>query len=108
MSDDPSRPLPGSQSDPRPAADAPSWWGSLERADLPLDGTEKLPAAAVRRLPPSTPPRLAEPLRRSIPWRTIAFNAGVLLVALLIVCIGVGVISPSMFLTSALIFGVCV
>jgi hypothetical protein len=39
-------------------------------------------------------------------WLAWAFNAAVLAVAILIVCIGVGVLSFKMFLTVGLVFGV--
>jgi hypothetical protein len=106
MSDDPPRPASGQQSDPRPMAGAPAWWGALGRADLPLDGEEAPPP--VRLAPPAHTPVLDAPASRRPPvrWRTWAFNLAVLAMAIVIICVGVGVISLSMFLTVALVFGV--
>jgi len=106
MSDDPSRPSSGPQSDPYPVADAPAWWGALGRGDLPLDGEDA--DEPIRRpvAPPADPPQRLAAAARSIRWRRLWFNALVLLVALVIVCVGVGVVSVSMFLTVALLFGV--
>lgn len=107
MSDDPTRPASGPQSDPHPAADAPAWWGALGRVDLPLDSEASAPAAAGIAPPAHTAPqRVARTWRPPLWWRSLAFNASVLVIALLIVCVGVGVVSPSMFLTVAVIFGV--
>lgn len=113
MSDDPSRPASGPQSDPYPVANAPEWWGALGRRDLPLDSVamgEGRSGSESPKTPPHvtpTPSRLGRaPQRAPVQWRTWAFNAAVLLVALLIICVGVGVVSPSMFLTVFLIFGV--
>jgi hypothetical protein len=39
-------------------------------------------------------------------WRIWAFNVVVLAIAVLIVCVGFGIVSLSMFLTVALLFGV--
>ena len=103
MSDDPPRPVSGQQSDPRPAAGAPAWWAALGRPDLPLDSDE-----------PATPPQVAPPAHSApagrpffaVRWRAWAFNLAVLAVAVLIICIGIGVVSVSAFLTAALLFGV--
>lgn len=107
MPDDPSRPASGQQPDPRPTAGAPAWWGALGRPDLPLDGESE---AQPRRLAPPAH-READPLTTSrlpLPnqWRAWAFNLAVLAVAVLIVCVGVGALSPGLFLTAALLFGV--
>jgi hypothetical protein len=105
MPDDPPRPVSGQQSDPRPAAGAPAWWGALGRPDLPLDSdatpppVRPAPAAHTRRERPVLP-------AKQVRWRGWAFNIAVLAVAVLIVCVGVGVVSPRMFVTTALIFGV--
>jgi hypothetical protein len=105
MSDDPPRPVSGQQSDPRPIAGAPAWWGALGRADLPLDGDDTPPPA--RLAPPAHTPAVAQQIgRRRIRWRVWAFNLAVLAIAVLIVCVGVGAVSLSMFLTIALLFGV--
>jgi hypothetical protein len=106
MSDDPPRPASGQQSDPRPLAGAPAWWGALGRADLPLDGED--PPPPVRIAPPAhTPGVHARSARRPpLRWRTWAFNLAVLAVAILIICVGIGIVSLSMFLTVALLFGV--
>lgn len=101
MPDDP-RPASGQQSEPRPTAGAPSWWGSLGRPDLPLDGVDG-PSPSLQPAPPAhTPPQRSTAQR----WRGWAFNAAVLIVAVLIVCVGLGAISLRMFLTATLIFGV--
>ncbi len=105
MPDDPLRPASGQQSDPRPTAGAPAWWGELGRPDLPLDGeappapSEPAPAAHTN-VPRQDAVRVA---RR---WRGWAFNLAVLAAAVLIICIGIGAISPRAVLTAALIFGV--
>ncbi len=105
MSDDPPRPASGQQSDPRPTAGAPAWWGALGRADLPLDGEDAPPPA--RTAPPAHGPAMVRAEgRRRIRWRVWTFNLAVLAIAVLIVCVGVGVVSLSMFLTIALLFGV--
>lgn len=105
MSDDPPRPASGQQSDPRPTAGAPAWWGALGRADLPLDGDDTPPPARIA--PPAhTPAVVQEVGRRRIRWRVWGFNLAVLALAVLIVCVGVGAVSLSMFLTIALLFGV--
>ena len=110
MSDDPPRSVPGQQSDPRPTAGAPAWWAALGRPDLPLDSdayTEPLSnPTPVRAAPPAHARVGAGRARRSINWRPWALNLAVLAVAVLIVCVGVGVISVSAFLTAALLFGV--
>ena len=110
MSDDPPRPVSGQQSDPRPAAGAPAWWAALGRPDLPLDAdTGPDPESApppLRTAPPAHTPALVARARRSINWRPWAFNLAVLAVAVLIICVGVGVLSVSAFLTGALLFGV--
>ncbi len=106
MPDDPLRPASGQQSDPRPIAGAPAWWGALGRQDLPLDGDDAPPAPRVVPLAGANvapPPR---PRRAPARWRVWAFNLAVLLAAVLIICVGVGVVSLSMFLTVALLFGV--
>ncbi len=109
MSDDPQRPASGQQSDPRPAAGAPAWWAALGRPDLPLDSDMR---EAERSLPPSRPAPAAHTVpvlghsRRSIRWRAWAFNLMVLALAVLIICIGIGVLSVSEFLTATLLFGV--
>lgn len=103
MSDDPPRPVSGQQSDPRPAAGAPAWWAALGRPDLPLDSDK--PAAPLHVAPPAHTPAPSRSFR-AIRWRTLAFNLAVLAVAVLIVCIGIGVVSVSAFLTAALLFGV--
>ncbi|MDQ2897782.1 MAG: hypothetical protein M3Y09_19465 [Actinomycetota bacterium] len=107
MSDDPSRPAPGPQSDPYPVANAPEWWSALGRRDLPLDGP-MVPKTVPPELVPAahTPPRPGRAGRPGVRWRAVGFNAALLLVALLIVCFGVGVISLPMFLAVTLIFGV--
>jgi hypothetical protein len=102
MSDDPPRPVSGQQSDPRPAAGAPAWWAALGRPDLPLDSDK--PVAPLQVAPPahgSAPARL-----RTIHWRALAFNLAVLAAAVLIICVGLGVVSLSAFVTAALLFGV--
>jgi hypothetical protein len=104
MSDDPPRPASGQQSDPRPTAGAPPWWGALGRADLPLDGEDTPPPA--RMAPPAHTPAVRPAGRRRIRWRVWTFNLAVLAIAVLIVCVGLGVVSLSMFLTMALLFGV--
>jgi hypothetical protein len=106
MSDDPPRSASGQQSDPRPMAGAPAWWGALGRKDLPLDGEDTPPP--VRLAPPAHTPVLDVPRSRrpALRWRTWAFNLAVLLIAVVIVCVGIGVLSLSMFLTVALLFGV--
>jgi hypothetical protein len=111
MSDDPQRPASGQQSDPRPAAGAPAWWGALGRPDLPLDtdssaGENERAPAPVRPVPPAHTRAVAGRPRRSIRWRAWAFNLVVLAVAVLIICVGVGVLSLREFLTVALLFGV--
>ena len=102
MSDDPPRPVSGQQSDPRPAADAPAWWAALGRPDLPLDSDKPAP---VRMAPPAHTP--ASPnASRGTRLRSWGFNLAVLAMAVLIVCVGIGVVSVSAFLTAALLFGV--
>ena len=105
MPDDPPRSPSGQQSDPRPAAGAPPWWGALGRPDLPLDGDR--PPAPIRMAPPAHggegQPGASRAPRRWLAW---ALNAAVLGLAVLIVCIGVGVLSFRMFLTMGLVFGV--
>ncbi len=105
MPDDPPRSPSGQQSDPRPAAGAPPWWGALGRPDLPLDGDD-LPLP-VRMAPPAhgDSQRTANH-RAAARWLAWMLNAAVLAVAVLIVCIGVGVLSLTMFLTVGLVFGV--
>ncbi len=108
MSDDPPRPVSGQQSDPRPAAGAPAWWAALGRPDLPLDtdtADDRTPAP-LRMAPPAHTPLVAGPAPRTIRWRAWALNLAVLLIAVLIICVGVGVVSLSAFLTAALLFGV--
>ncbi len=51
---------------------------------------------------PLMPARTRRPLR----WRAWALNAAILLAAVVIICIGLGVLSVSAFLTAALLFGV--
>ena len=104
MSDDPPRPASGQQSDPRPAAGAPAWWAALGRPDLPLgaDAEPAPPRLAPAESTPAPVPHRAHLTR----WRAWAFNGMVLVIAVLIICVGVGVVSLSTFLTAALIFGV--
>jgi hypothetical protein len=105
MSDDPPRPASGQQSDPRPAAGAPAWWGALARPDLPLDSDDSPPP--IRLAPPAHSPAPQAGIgRHAHSWRAWTFNLAVLALAVLIICAGVGVVSLSMFLTIALIFGV--
>jgi hypothetical protein len=105
MPDDPPRSPSGQQSDPRPAAGAPPWWGALGRPDLPLDGDHSPPPM---RMAPPAHGRERQPGGSRAPrrWLAWAFNAAVLAVAILIVCIGLGVLSFKMFLTVGLLFGV--
>jgi hypothetical protein len=104
MSDDPPRPASGQQPDPRPTAGAPAWWGALGRPDLPLDGAQR---SAPRTAPAAHAPSAGGKTgRRMSRWRMWAFNVVVLAIAVLIVCVGLGVVSLSMFLTVALVFGV--
>jgi ABC-type nickel/cobalt efflux system permease component RcnA len=104
MSDDPPRPASGQQPDPRPTAGAPAWWGALGRPDLPIDGAHR---SAPRPAPAAHAPASAGTTgRRMSRWRMWAFNVVVLAIAVLIVCVGLGVLSLSMFLTVALLFGV--
>ena len=106
MADDPPRSLPGQQSDPRPAAGAPAWWGALGRADLPLD-SESAPIVGRSSGAPVMASRTAGRGRLSaLRWKVWAFNLGVLALAVLIICVGIGVVSLSLFLTVALLFGV--
>jgi hypothetical protein len=106
MPDDPPRSPSGQQSDPRPpAAGAPAWWGALGRPDLPLDGDQS--PAPLRMAPPAhANQRRAAGSRAPRRWLGWALNAAVLALAVLIVCIGVGVVSFKMFLTVGLLFGV--
>ncbi len=104
MSDDPPRPVSEQQSDPRPAAGAPAWWAALGRPDLPLDTDE--PAPPLRMAPPAHAPASPPRAGHTIRWRAWALNLAVLAVAVLIICIGTGVLSVSAFLTAALLFGV--
>jgi hypothetical protein len=104
MSDDPPRPASGQQSDPRPTAGAPAWWGALGRPDLPLDGEDR-PAPRTAPAAHASPTAAAARRRGSRWWRWV-FNAAVLAIAVLIICVGLGVLSLSMFLTMALLFGV--
>jgi ABC-type nickel/cobalt efflux system permease component RcnA len=110
MSDDPPRPVSGQHSDPRPATGAPAWWAALGRPDLPLDAGADSdvdnPATPLHPAPPAHTPVVAGRVRRTIHWRAWAFNLAVLAMAVLIICIGVGVLSVSAFLTAALLFGV--
>ena len=110
MSDDPQRPVSGQQSDPRPAAGAPAWWAALGRPDLPLDSDATAEPEAeltsMRTAPPAHAVAPSSGASRAIRWRAWAFNLAVLAVAVLIICIGVGVLSLSAFLTAALLFGV--
>ena len=94
----------GPQSEPRRAAGAPEWWGALGRRDLPLDGEDRREPRSAAAGPVGTPPRL-DAVRR-LRWRPILFNLAVLVVAILVICVGVGAISTSMVLTVALLFGV--
>ncbi|MGH7723766.1 MAG: hypothetical protein ACRENL_13225 [Candidatus Dormibacteria bacterium] len=103
MSDDPPRPASGQQPDPRPTAGAPAWWGALGRADLPLDGDRK---AELVGMAPAAHGAAPASGHRGIRWRVWTFNLAVLAVAVLIMCVGLGVMSLTMFLTSALLFGV--
>jgi ABC-type nickel/cobalt efflux system permease component RcnA len=104
MSDDPPRPASGQQPDPRTTAGAPAWWGALGRPDLPLDGQHR---SAPRTAPAAHAPAAGGKARqRMTRWRVWAFNVVVLAVAVLILCVGLGVMSLSMFLTVALLFGV--
>lgn len=108
MPDDPPRPASGQQSDPRPTAGAPDWWGELGRPDLPLDGRAQPPFS--QPAPPAhtgatraTAAATAAVGRR---WRGWAFNIAVLATAVLIICVGVGALSPRAVVTAALLFGV--
>ena len=104
MPDDPPRSPSGQQSDPRPAAGAPAWWGALGRPDLPMDG-EPAPRP---RIAPAAHSVDARPSRR-VPgrqWRAWGLNAAVLALAVLIICVGVGVVSIKMVLTVGLLFGI--
>ena len=56
--------------------------------------------------PDPVPVPESTPSRRSIRWRAWSFNVVIVLVAVLIVCVGLGVVSVSMFLTCLLLFGV--
>jgi uncharacterized membrane protein YhaH (DUF805 family) len=83
----------------------------LGRPDLPLDtdsssGTKDRAPAPVRPVPPAHTIPVAGRPQRSPRWRAWAFNLIVLAVAALIICVGVGVLSLSEFLTAALLFGV--
>lgn len=104
MPDDPPRSPSGQQSDPRPAAGAPAWWGALGRPDLPEDGE---PAPRPRVAPAA---HMVEPAPAEHPswwrWRAWALNVAVLAVAILIICAGVGVLSIKMLLTVGLLFGI--
>jgi hypothetical protein len=107
MSDDPPRPASGQQPDPRPTAGAPAWWGALGRPDLPLDGEDTPPPVRLAPAAHKPDPARARSGWRSVSrWRVWAFNLAALAVAALIVCVGIGVVSLSMFLTIALLFGV--
>ena len=55
---------------------------------------------------PRHTPLVAGPPARTTRWRAWALNLTVLLIAVLIICVGVGVVSLSAFLTAALLFGV--
>lgn len=112
MPDDPPRSPSEQQSDPRPAAGAPAWWSALGRPDLPADGEED---RQVRREAPR--PTLPAPDRQTQPGRRVggrlaaqgrawALNLAVLAVAILIICVGVGVLSIKMVMTVGLLFGV--
>lgn len=103
MSDDPQRPASGQQSDPRPAAGAPAWWAALGRPDLPQD-TDAEPVPLHMAVPVQVPRAASH--ARAPRWRVWAFNAAVLAVAVLIICVGIGVVSLSTFLSAALVFGV--
>lgn len=102
MPDEPPRPASGQQSDPRPTAGAPAWWGALGRPDLPLDGDASPPP---RPAPPAHAHTEGTP-RTARRWRAWGLNAAVLVVAVLTICVGLGVVSFKMFLTVALLFGV--
>jgi uncharacterized integral membrane protein len=105
MPDDPPRSPSGQQSDPRPAAGAPPWWGALGRPDLPLDGDDS--PAPIRMAPPAhSRGRRAATSHRPRRWTAWVLNSAVLALAVLIICIGVGVVSFKMFLTVGLLFGV--
>lgn len=105
MPDDPPRSPSGPQPDSRPTAGAPAWWGALGRPDLPLDVEgPRLPAPVVPAGHGSQAVRDRRP--SSHRWRAWSLNAIVLAVAVLIICIGVGVVSFKMFLTVGLLFGV--
>lgn len=104
MADDPPRSVPGQQSDPRPAAGAPAWWSALGRADLPQDPEATPLLGTVRGAAQphgSSGSRLA-----GLRWRVWTFNLAVLAAAVLIICVGIGVVSLPMFLTVGLLFGV--
>ena len=94
----------GPQSEKRRAAGAPDWWGALGRRDLPLDGDDRREPRDPSARAAGTPPRLDAV--RHLRWRPLLFNAAVLLAAIIVICVGVGVISVSMALTVALLFGV--
>ncbi|MHB8717628.1 MAG: hypothetical protein ACYDAC_01880 [Candidatus Dormibacteria bacterium] len=102
MADDQQR-SSGPQSEPRRVEGAPEWWNALGRRDLPLDGKHRSEARGRDATPRVALPRL-EAMRRR--WRPIAFNVGVLVAAILVICVGIGAISPSMVVTVSLLFGV--
>ncbi len=106
MPDDPPRPASGQQSDPRPMAGAPAWWGALGRPDLPLDGVQAEPSGEDAAPRPAATARVRGSRRVPLHWRAWAFNLGFLALTLLVICVGVGVFSLSMLLTVALVFGV--
>ena len=85
---------------------APSWWGLLDRGDLPADGDDAQQpggwrVAAVPRSAPSSPATA-----RRTRWRPWLINLGALLVALAVIMVGVGVDSPRSAVVVALLFGV--
>lgn len=114
MPDDPPRSPSEQQSDPRPAAGAPAWWGALGRPDLPPDTPDTRPRlvssgptlAPTGRLDPELDGAGGRRRRLAASWRAWALNLAVLATAILIICIGVGVVSAKMMLTVGLLFGV--
>ena len=103
MADDQPRST-GPQSEPRRAAGAPEWWSALGRRDLPLDGEDRRAPRGQGVQAAGTPPRL-DGIRR-LRWRPVLFNAAVLAVAILVICVGIGAISTQMVVTVGVLFGV--